>query len=343
MTPTPTPPDADDGDAGQEPASAPRRSADSAPTGLSAVSGASAFEPDSDWSLWRPGPAGGSLADADPLPRRSAESAPTALHALSGGSAPSPARHAPAHPGDDAPVAQHSAPEPVADGGPAPGQPAGTWRKVAGPAAPKSPTAPAHAAPAPTGPDDPPGTGLAAPASGPGPAEGLNRHHHVPPIPRWAKLAGAGGVVVLLTLAAWLGLSLGGGLPEGGPSAEPTATWALEPPQVVDDLVRGDVTPTTNPAFPDQTVVRADYTDGKARLVLILSRPQSDVDDFLDDAGVEDLASTGDMRCGTSGDTGGAVCAQVVDETAIMLAGLSGQDADTLSLLLLRFTEELVK
>lgn len=343
MNQTPIPPGPDEEGEGRE-APTPRRSAASAPTGLSAVSGTSAFEPEDGWNLWRTeGSDSGQegLSTTSPLPRRSAASASTALFSLSGSSVPSPTR-------PEAEQVPESEQIPESEQVPEAEQVPSLWRRVTRPKPTQPLMTPELTDDQTTAPeaDETPDSAASAAEATSAAVSPPNQSHppqDVPPIPRWVKLSGAIGIVVLLALAGWFGLSLGGGLPTPQPSASPTATWALEPPQLVGNLVRGDVTPTTNPAFPDQTVVRADYTDGSAKVVLILSRPQPDVDRFLGDAGVTDLATTGDIRCGTSGDTGGAVCARVVDETAIMLAGLTGQDRDSLSVLLLKFSEELVK
>lgn len=229
-----------------------------------------------------------------PIPRRSADSAPSV------GSAPtstSPITPAPV-PDFEAPLEVSTTPQGMRE-------PSGTWHKVVkAPAAATDPTPVMDA-----GVPDPP-----------------------PPIPRVVKVVGLALVAALMVLAAWLGLSLGSGGPTPTPTP-PTPTpelWPLDPPVVVGEMVRGDVV-TDTPAGTNRTVVRADYSDGTDRLVLVLTRPESDVTSHLEDAGVTGAAPNGTATCGRSVDSGDPVCATVTDETAVMLLSFGGHSTGELA------------
>ncbi len=166
--------------------------------------------------------------------------------------------------------------------------------------------------------------------------------HRRRPLPRPVILAGVLVTVLLVVLAGWIGSWVAG--PGPGESSSPmTATWALDPPKLVGDLVRGEVTKTNDPANADHTIVRTDYTDGTTKVVLILSRPETDLGVFLTDAGVPDSYDVGSTKCGTSTDTNSPVCAMVTDDTGLMIVGLTGQEPGTLAKILLDFHDALTQ
>ena len=167
-----------------------------------------------------------------------------------------------------------------------------------------------------------------------------------PSIPRGVKIVGLLIVFVLLLLSVWLGLSLstsGSGVPAPTPSVDETL-WDLEPPTTVGDFVKGDVTDTPGAADGERDIVRANYTDGTDKLILLLSRPEDDLSIYLKDAGVPDaepMEGSDGIRCGISRDNAVPVCARIVDNTAIAVAGLSDQDFTDLTSLVDSFYEEL--
>lgn len=167
-----------------------------------------------------------------------------------------------------------------------------------------------------------------------------------PSIPRWVKIVGLLIVVALLLLSVWLGLSLGragSGVPEPTPTLD-EALWTLDPPTTVEDFVRGEVTTTPGEDDGERDIVRANYTDGTETLILLLSRPEDDLGIYLSDAGVPDteaVEGSDGIRCGISRDNEVPVCARIVDDTAIAVAGLSEQDFADLSPLLDAFYEEM--
>lgn len=196
----------------------------------------------------------------------------------------------------------------------------GIWRKVE-----KDPTPPA------TEPKQAP----AAPAPAPD-------AHHRRPLPRPVIAVGILVTVLLVVVAGWIGSSLAG--PGTDDTVSPTpGSWPLDPPKLVGDLVRGEVTETSDPADASHTIVRTDYTDGTTKVVLILSRPEADVGAFLTDAGVSNTSDVGSTKCGTSTDTNSPVCAMVTDDTGLMLVGLTGQEPATLAKILLDFHDALIQ
>lgn len=246
---------------------------------------------------------GGEYEEPQPLPRRSAESAPTAASAPS---APTT-------------ISAVSAVEPQEVSSTPTGtpEPSGSWRKVAKAPAAVDDTAPVADAGLPDAP---------------------------PPMPTWVKWTGIGAVAVLLLLALWLGLSLGGAEPEETASATPTnteASWPVEAPQVVGDLVRGDTNRSEDPAIPGRVIATADYSDGEQRVALVLSRPEENLRSYLADAGISSVSEVGASSCGTSSDTDATVCVRIVDATAIMVVGLSEQSPEELASVVEDFHEVL--
>ena len=166
-----------------------------------------------------------------------------------------------------------------------------------------------------------------------------------PSIPRAVKIIGIIIILVLLLLSVWLGLSLGksaSNTPEPTPTVE-EPLWELEPPIQVGQLVRGDVKTTPKASEGDRDIVTTPYTDGVDKVILLLSRPEEDLGGYLEDAGVpisEPVEDSDGVKCGYSEDNI-PVCARVVDDTAVGVAGLTEQDFDTLTSLVDSFYEEM--
>lgn len=153
---------------------------------------------------------------------------------------------------------------------------------------------------------------------------------HAPQMPMAVKVGGLALVAVLLLLAAWLGLTLGG---SGGPqpASSPTPSideslWDLKAPPTLGGFVVGETTSTPLGTSSDRSIVTAKYADGSDTLLLILSRPEDDVSTYLENAGIEGTQPVEDATCGTSVDNAVPFCVRVVDDTAIAVAGLSGQE-----------------
>lgn len=165
-----------------------------------------------------------------------------------------------------------------------------------------------------------------------------------PRIPGAVKVIGIIIVLVLLLLSIWLGLSLGQAenvSPSPTPSVE-KVTCDLEAPTQVGSLVRGDVK-TTSPD--ERDTVTTTYSDGTDKVVLLLSCPETDLTTYLDDAAIINAAPVEDsngISCGvTESDKDIKVCARIVDDTAISVAGLTEQDRPTLTSLVDAFYEEM--
>ncbi len=167
-----------------------------------------------------------------------------------------------------------------------------------------------------------------------------------PSIPRGVKIVGLLIVIVLLLLSVWLGLSLGRSGAEA-PTPTPSvdkALWDLEAPTQVGSLVRGDVNTTPGTTTGDRDILTATYTDGTDTVVLLLSRPENDLNTYLEDVNVTDpepVQGADDISCGNSADNAVPFCARIVDDTAIAVAGLSEQDYAALTSLVDSFYEEL--
>ena len=150
-----------------------------------------------------------------------------------------------------------------------------------------------------------------------------------PQMPLVVKVVGLLLVAALLILAAWLGLSLGGSTdPEPSPTPSIDETlWVMETPTTMGNYVRGEVTSTPAGTRGDRDIVTAKYSNGADdKIVLLLSRPEDNLDTYLENAGVENTEPVAHATCGTSVDNSAPVCARVVDETAIAVVGINDQD-----------------
>lgn len=159
-----------------------------------------------------------------------------------------------------------------------------------------------------------------------------------PPIPRPVKVAGALVIVAILGLASWLGLTLGSSVPsETVTASAPAPEWPLDPPSVHGDWVRGDYSTQPPVEGQERVVVSAGYADAEQRIVLLLSRPEVDLQEYLNDANVHQTEVVGPHTCGRAQDTDTPVCVRIADETAIMVAGLDQQGFPQLSRLVDEF------
>lgn len=150
-----------------------------------------------------------------------------------------------------------------------------------------------------------------------------------PPLPRRVLYSGLGALVVLIILAIVAGIGLGGGFSGQKTGSSEQPAFSMELPVQVGNFVRGTVTSSRGPAPADQRLERADYSDGTARIVVLLAFPQPDLSSFLKDAGIETTAiddeplRIDDIRCGTSIDTGRDACALVDGTTGLLVQSLT--------------------
>lgn len=150
-------------------------------------------------------------------------------------------------------------------------------------------------------------------------------HNGKPPIPMVVKLIGLGLVVVVLVLAALLGLWFAGGKP-----STHAARWSTKPPVQIGNFVVGDVKDESSPNR-SQAVVTAQYSDGASKFVLVTSRSEISAPGFAESIGLTNPTKVGKSVCGTTADTNVPACLRIVDFTGILVAGLSGQDNETLA------------
>lgn len=172
-----------------------------------------------------------------------------------------------------------------------------------------------------------------------------------PPVPAGVKIGGFVLGIGLIGLAAWVGITL------GEEPETPAPLWALEAPSQVGNYIVGGTIESPVPTDEGRSIVRATYADGASQVVLLMSRPETDLTEYLTNAGVENAAAVDipeetestegaepaespDM-CGTSVDTGLNVCARMVDETGILMVGLTSQSIETLAPLLNDFVDVL--
>lgn len=154
-----------------------------------------------------------------------------------------------------------------------------------------------------------------------------------PPMPTGVKIGLAVVGALVIGIAAWIGVLLSSGDPE-----EPPPLWPMEAPQQLGDYIVGSVTQSPVPTDEGRSILRANYADGKSRITLLMSRPEDNLGEYMINAGIEDATGAGeDDLCGTSVDTGLAVCGRMVDSTGILLVGLTQQDASTLAPILDEF------
>lgn len=163
-----------------------------------------------------------------------------------------------------------------------------------------------------------------------------------PPLPVWVKSVAIGVVVLLVVTAAWLGWNLA--TPPGTTSTPSSSgAWELKLPVQVGDYVVGDPTDqgSSAPTSTDETLLSANYSDGSNKVVLQLYRPETDINAYLTSLGVTESVAVGSSMCGATKDTQLPMCVRVVDETAITVAGRSGQDHETLAALVDQFYAKL--
>lgn len=163
-----------------------------------------------------------------------------------------------------------------------------------------------------------------------------------PPLPVWVKAIGALLAVFVLGFGLWIGVTLATMNPDTSADATKVAK-ELEPPLQLGDFVLGDVKSSPSPANPERSIVRASYSDGSKRLILLLSNPEADLDRYLADAGIVDTQAEQDGRCGKSEDTGLTVCALISDETAIAVVGMNDQSPSELAKLGAAFRDALAE
>lgn len=179
-----------------------------------------------------------------------------------------------------------------------------------------------------------------------------------PPLPRHIKWGGLGLLAALVAAAVLVGVALGGGF-GSKPEATASPELSMDPPVQVGEYVRGRTSSANPEASPSAgRQVSAEYSDGSASLVFLMVWPLEDLSKFMDDAGVQvgaepsgspspsasvEPSASGfqdpSIVCGISADTNGVACAKLVHGTGVMVAGLSGQQAEEVAYLLDEFEQ----
>lgn len=167
-------------------------------------------------------------------------------------------------------------------------------------------------------------------------------------LPRWLLLL-LGILLVLLAVAgagyaAW---RMNASKPQVVITASASRTpWSLTPPLAVGEYSRdanANDTPSANPTTRKSAIASTYARNGQNSVVLLMSRPETDVKKFMTDMGMNAVIQTEDGYCGTSVDTNRDGCAIVRDNTAIMLVDLVGLTRTDLMALTHDFAEELAR
>lgn len=174
-----------------------------------------------------------------------------------------------------------------------------------------------------------------------------------PPIPTWFTIVAVLVSVALIGGAFFLGYRQH--LPE--PEPTPTPTPPLTVPEMLGDYPMSEsVLPSESPQPEQREVARATYTDGVDKLVLILARPETKLEQFMADAGVTDLQivsepqpsespspaegesplpADGTVLCGNSVDSGFSACGRLKGNVGQIVFAGTDIDAATVEELLL--------
>lgn len=175
-----------------------------------------------------------------------------------------------------------------------------------------------------------------------------------PPVPTLFTIVAVLLAVALVGGSYLLGRELG---TPASPSPSAPAPAALEVPKQLGGYTLAESQDTDPTPKAGQEVARGNYTDGKNKLVLLMVRPQQELEKFLTDGGVSDLQempSEGDetsasasasgspsqapvpeLMCGKSSDTGFAACGKLVDGVGQLLYAATDVPQDQLAKLLL--------
>lgn len=158
-----------------------------------------------------------------------------------------------------------------------------------------------------------------------------------PPIPLPFKVLGIVGILAVILGGIWFGIRLAGGGTE-----TPNYGWEMAPPPAVGAYATSGIQ-SIEPREdePWDEVVQAEYSDGESKFILEMARPASDIDSFMAEAATNDVQSVSGSQCGVLVDNGAPICAEIKDDTAIAIVGLSGQSPDELSDLISEFYDVL--
>lgn len=143
-------------------------------------------------------------------------------------------------------------------------------------------------------------------------------------------------VVIIVGVSSYLVNSSQPGAPSVTPV--PTATWALDPPVQIGAYTR-DPNTTSAPTTQDgTTTTSATYaTKGQNAVVVLMSRPQTDLKEFMSDAGMTAVGEqplsdkSGSAQCGVDPDHNDTGCVVLQENTAVLVLGLQDQSRQDLA------------
>lgn len=154
---------------------------------------------------------------------------------------------------------------------------------------------------------------------------------------RRALLFGTVLVLVVVIVAGVAAYFINSAQP-ADPSVRPSSKWALALPVQIGDYSRDPNAGGSPSADSGRTTVSATYAKGgKDAVVVLMSRPESNLKTFMKDAAMnavteQELSNgSGSAQCGTSSDNNYTGCVVLQDDTAVLVMGLLDQSRQELA------------
>lgn len=143
-------------------------------------------------------------------------------------------------------------------------------------------------------------------------------------------------VLIIVGVSSYLANSSQSVAPSATPV--PTSTWALELPVQIGDYTRDPNTTSAPTAQDGTTTTSATYAaKGKNAVVVLMSRPQTDLKKFMSDAGMSAVGDqplsdgSGTAQCGVDPDHNDTSCVVLQENTAVLALGLQNQSRQDLA------------
>lgn len=144
--------------------------------------------------------------------------------------------------------------------------------------------------------------------------------------------------VVLVVIVAGIAAYFINTAQPADPTARPSSTWELALPVQVGDYSRDPNAGSSPSADGGRTTVSATYAKGgKDAVVVLMTRPESDLKKFMKDAAMNAVTEQelsngkGTAQCGTSSDNNYTGCVVLQDDTAVLVMGLLDQSRQELA------------
>lgn len=154
---------------------------------------------------------------------------------------------------------------------------------------------------------------------------------------RRALLIGTFVVVLVVVVAGIAAYFINSSQPTT-PTTRPSSTWELALPVQVGNYTRDPNSASSPSAGSGRTTVSATYAkDGKDAVVILMTRPESDLKQFMKDAAMNAVTEqelskgSGSAQCGTSSDNNYTGCVVLRDDTAVLVMGLLDQSRQDLA------------